>query len=586
MARRTVGVGLAMILIAASAGCGISASPHPAKMGEGLVAGANQGGATEIEPRSPGAASRPEELVELYFDAATGGGDAGAERVRTFLTPKARSAWAPGQVVTVVRIRGINLDEVGGGTATVSVRYQRVGVLDDGAIEPSNDQDTFTTVTFTLESLGGLNQWRITNPPQGMLLRDTALTTWYLAKPIYFWDTAGQSLVPDLRYLPLTKPVDQRPDQLVDWLLAGPSGWLSPAVARSVPAGTVKLGNVVTTRNNVVVVNLSARAGSDTKGLQHLVDQVRWSLRAVTQSPVELQIEGQKKDVDGSSEQYLAANPSYVMENTTPQQFGVVKGKVVALPVTSAAATQPVLKASVNSNVLVAAINNRNDRAAYVRAGHNTRTLALVRTNGDSDSGQVRKVEVSLDGSGPVSRPAWIPGTDQLLIAVNGELRTVTLGGQRSTITPAALRGVTSIAVAPDGRRVALVANGEAYVGALVVEGNTISVGPQLRAITPPGNLTAAAISWTSGFEVLVVGAEGDKPVMWQATADGAYVEKRTLGSPGYVLTDVAAFPDGLMGAGKGAEVIVQASGRGAYFVFGQSLVQVSGGVTAPFYPN
>ena len=69
----------------------------------------------------------------------------------------------------------------------------------------------------------------ITGAPDGLMLSDQALTTYYRIQPIYFWDSTDSALVPDLRYLPLTITSDQRARRVVQYLAAGPSRWLAGA---------------------------------------------------------------------------------------------------------------------------------------------------------------------------------------------------------------------------------------------------------------------------------------------------------------------------------------------------------------------
>ena len=95
----------------------------------------------------------------------------------------------------------------------------------------------------------------------GLLLSDEALTRYYRIQPIYFWDQGYGTLVPDLRYLPLTIKPDQRASRLVQWLVAGPSSSLAGGV-QGLPTGTSPTDNVVTKDDGTLVVKLSAQAGA------------------------------------------------------------------------------------------------------------------------------------------------------------------------------------------------------------------------------------------------------------------------------------------------------------------------------------
>ncbi len=142
---------------------------------------------------------------------------------------------------------------------------------------------------------------KINFAPGGLLLSDDALDdVYYQAHPIYFWDTTGEWLVPDLRYLPLTIDPEQRPTRILQWLRRPVA---VAAVGAAATAGTTSKAAVVN-RQEKLVVNLSAQAGADgDESLRKLVYQLRWSLRRTTAFPeIELQIEGQTREVGSTAD--------------------------------------------------------------------------------------------------------------------------------------------------------------------------------------------------------------------------------------------------------------------------------------------
>jgi hypothetical protein len=138
---------------------------------------------------------------------------------------------------------------------------------------------------------------------------------------------------------------------------------------------------------------------------------------------------------------------------------------------------------------------------------------------------------------------------------------------------------VTALSVAPDGRRIAFVAQGRAYVAALVVSGSAVSVDSQLRPLVP-GQLDANGVAWTSEDRVLVAGSSGGKAALWRVRADGAVAEDQSPNESG--LVDVVAYPQNPVRPSPSVEVMVQTSSV-AYNLYGRTL-SAQAGVLWPCY--
>jgi hypothetical protein len=537
--RRSLGArgALGLLVVALATGCGVSTSPEPADEGDAAVAESISPGVTRTPPIADSTRS-PRDLVVAFFQTAAGGGEDAVRRAKDFLVPAAQAKWQSGKQLLVVRITKIdNPVKEAGDKSKVKVRYQPIGIITvQGWVEP-RDGEPESSFTFTVvQREPEPGQFRLQNAPNGLMISDETLEEYYRPTPIYFWDTTKTRLVPDLRYLALTTPAEQRPNQVVKWLLAGPSPWLSPAVV-SLKEGTTQKGGGVAPRSSPLVVNLSSTAAStdDPGELQRIVDQLRWSLRPYVTGPVELQIEDQKKDVDGSSEVYLKAN---VAARPRPSElFGVKNGRVLAYP--PGTTTQlPVLSSKANAGVESAAMSDDQSLAAFVHGRAGVFALTVVSINED------KRVERPATGlPSPLGRPAWIPGpgSPRFLIPAGGQLYAVSGTGDTEKITPNV--GITSVSVAPDGRRVAFVAHEDAYVAALSIGGVGIDIGPWRRIV--PERLTAAAIAWTSEDQVVVAGISksGGNAALFQSTADGA-IAKDVSPKDLAALTNVVAFPD------------------------------------------
>ncbi len=371
-------------------GCGVSSQPDPVRVGDGLAAGGGAGGKVELPP--PSLASDPEGLVRLFFKASAGAGPDAVANVHDFLTARAQQEWQADETsqLTVVRLLSVSASASTGGRTSVAVDYQMVGTLtEQGNIDELADVPP-ARMSFEVlrpeENPSQLLIDKINLAPGALLLSDDALDeVYYQAHPIYFWDTTGERLVPDLRYLPLTIDPEQRPTRILQWLLEGPSPWLRSV--QPLPRGTTSNAGVVV-RPEKLVVNLSAQAGADGEvSLQRLVYQLRWSLRTATFPEVELQIEGQAREVGGTADvsQFVAAAGL-----GGARRFAIENGKVVERPASGASPSPvPILAAKENRGVLAAAISRNQDIAAFVRADVNG-TMSLYVARGTATTRSAR----------------------------------------------------------------------------------------------------------------------------------------------------------------------------------------------------
>jgi hypothetical protein len=569
-------VALAVVLsVVVTAGCGVAETRRPVDLGEAAVAGSFGGGGVK-EPAPPESATDPRNLVELYLKAGIGDAEKAAERVRRFFVPD--STWQPTPSLTIVRLIGAPSPTLQVSGYLVTVQMQRIGTLSPttGAVELRADQRP-ETARFTV--VRQETQWRLKTAPPGLILSDIALEEMYQPSPVYFWNLERTRLVPDLRYVPLNLPVAERLNQVVEWQLVGPSNWLRDAVVFKVG---VKLKERVVASADGVVVNLSSGAESDDpKDLQRLTDQLRWTLRAHVERPVELRIEGQKKNVDGSGGGYLTANAAAV--DRPAALFAVDPDKQRVVPRNGLKAPR-LLSHKANENVSLAGISAEPyNVVAFVGANQAKLTAVRIGTS-EQDQGKITEAEVGLPA--PIGRPVWIPEwgqdrRDQFLVPAGGRLYVVDARGRRALLPLSVPGAVRSVSVSQDGRRVALAVGGRAFVGALAVDRGSVQVGSELRELAAR-RVAVAAVAWASESKVLVAGSTGssDRAALFRVSADGAVAIDD---SPAEVaLTDVIAFPD-RTGGSSGAGDIVAQTENAVFYVF-STTVEEAPDLVRPFY--
>ena len=82
-------------------------------------------------------------------------------------------------------------------------------------------------------------EWRISAPPQGVLLSSYIFARSYTAARSYFISQSGQTVIPELIHLPTS---ELTPGRVVEAQMAGPGTFLSPTVRSAIPEGA-KLGS-------------------------------------------------------------------------------------------------------------------------------------------------------------------------------------------------------------------------------------------------------------------------------------------------------------------------------------------------------
>jgi hypothetical protein len=526
-------------------GCGVSATDQPLREGDPAVGGAGPVLAVR-QPPSQKDATDPTDLV-TYFLEATAGGSAGAnDRMKAFLTDTTSGAWpdpvnVANPTLTVIRVTdGPHRGTVVGNRTPVTLTYQVVGTMgDQGRIDelaPVGTHDlTFwvvpdrDTTNLRIEEIDG---W----PKGQLLLSDEALSYYYEAQPIYFWDTTNSLLVPDLRYVPLTINPDQRANLKLNWLLNGPSPWLGQV--QRLQSGIKPEKDVLSEDSGALQVSLSAEAnvgGQD--AVRHLMIQLQWSLLDTNSSfsGIDLRIGGQPAgNVPNDFRNY---NYSYSYR-AGPVRYDITKEGVVV----DAAGTIVAWLGKDNTGVQSAAISADASLAAVVRQSGGRYVLQLFHSASQGASDPL------VSSFAPLGRPSFVPGpslnganptAQWVLVPSDGRLLAVSTTDGSVTDAAPTLSGVSAAVVSPDGRRVAVIANGELYVASLVIGGDgTLTVGSQGRFILN-GLLTAGSVAWTSESWLAVAGTSG-APALWRVTADGVLAQET---SPGIRVDDVVSYP-------------------------------------------
>lgn len=235
-----------------------------------------QGGVEEdtialFSPPGPARDASPEEIVNGFL-VAMQANPSSTSTARRFLARVARLNWKPDQATMLYQAKGVDAL-----ASSVNVRLVNASLLDSrgGWVGPVTDG----TNVFSLALKRERNQWRITNPPNALLLPLSDFTARYEPYNLYFLDPSADMLVPDRVYVP--RGTDA-PSSLVRSLLGGPSPRLI-GVAHSEFDPQTTLGlSVLVGSNGTAQVPLSADVRKlSPQALSRGVAQLAWTLRQI-----------------------------------------------------------------------------------------------------------------------------------------------------------------------------------------------------------------------------------------------------------------------------------------------------------------
>jgi hypothetical protein len=562
---------LACVLLAVPlAACGIPDRTEVVPQGPGPSPGTALSDDSAPQRSGREKSTDPAQFVLNYLEAAAGEPETAMDRVGEFLAPQLKESFKPQQEILVVRFPERPL--VNPGSVDVKLKVQQVGVLtSNGVLDPPTSQAA--EYVFSVSGQEGRTGLFLTNAPPILMISEDALDQFYERRPIYFWNAPDRNrLVPDLRYLPLEVPSERQPTEIVKWLTKGPSKLLDGAVD-PLPDGTVLQGNVPAISNNKLQINLNNQAA--TVDPTQLGAQLRWSLRPNPATVLEIRID-QRVVGNYGGEAYRTSNQSW-RQSDSPEKFCLVEGQVRRLR-SSAFPNDPV-------PLLDEATNRQIRYAAFARAG-NTTYGALVVTDGEKT---LLRVGSGLPGgpapfsnvalTTPAGAPVWAtkpadgaPGAAVGLIVGGGRLYSFTSDGAAPRLAewPGAPGGLTAVAAAPDGNRLAVIAGGQLYLAAMSVSGGNVRVnqprliGSQMRDLS--------AVAWGSEGSVVIAGIrrENNRVAVMDITTEGTSKTELLPDLGSTPVSYLATFPANPAGASNDpAAVAYVAENNRAYDVLG-----------------
>jgi hypothetical protein len=524
----------------------------------------------------------PEQGVDPFrlvrdFIEATGGPANGHAAARAFLSREAATSWDDRAGLTVIEDAPGATPQAGpqDGVRRIRIGGPRLGVLAaDGSFTP--EAGLFTVPLDVVKEQG---EWRITNPPPGVVVEASAFQRNYRQVRVYFVDPGRGKLVPDLRWVP-AQPASTLPGRVLDLLLAGPSQRLTGAVRSALPEGTRPRSNVLVNDSGAAMINLTGLAALAESDRRLVAAQVVSTLDGLLPTPLRLLADGEPlvpDKVEWGSADVASYTSAGGPRPDVPGQV-VVGGRLLGLDGTPV----PGPAGDGQLTVLSAARSSPGgEQLAVVVAGPDGRPqLRAGRVDGDLGVAALDAVSMT--------RPTWRPSGAEVWTVINGRtvagvvvLDTGPSSSYQVNATELTRLGlITELQLSQDGVRVVAVVGGRLVVATVVIESGVVSLRhPQ---VLREGNLPpTAGVDWARP-ELLVVAAAGTSPLVFSVSVDGLtrrQVSSTNLTGP---LTDIAAAP--------GRDIVVaDATGLWAYSDTQEVWEPLLGGIgpgAVPLYPD
>ena len=526
-----------------------------------------------IEPLSPEPGATPEEVVRGFIDAAASA-TRGHPVAREHLAPDPAKTWSDETGITVISPDYATVTTDAG---HVRVTAGLVGTVDPRGVFTVGGQQAFTR-EFSLKQLNG--EWRITDPPDGLLMLAPDFQRLYDDRNAYFLDPTGQRMVPDPRYL-ITG--EAQPTSLVDREIDGASSALAAGVRN--PLAGAQLRRAITVSGQTLTVDLTNVSPAPTPELSQLCAQLVWTLGQFSPRSVQILIDGEPVALDGIPAVQTVDNWA---------QFDPDGAAVDA----------------VGHYLLNGALHTVSGNPAPGPAGAGVYGLTSAAVSADQRTGKLSSMAGTTGGGGSTTLLAGPYGGDLVPVLTAGSLTKPTVAATRaetwlvrdghevvrvpagappqSVNTPSlsGLGPITVLQLSPDGVRAAVVLDSGGgptlYVGIVArSDDGGVSLG-DLREITPT-LLRVVDVAWRDGGTLIVLAAD----------AGQARTVPYTVGVDGFGLSDVptAGLPSEptAVAAAPSRQPLVSAGGTIWEFSGGTWLTLIRGAEplqgSEPFYP-
>ena len=529
-----------------------------------------------IEPLAPEPGETPEDIVRGFIDAAASTRQ-GHPVAREHLAPEPADTWSDEAGITIISADYATVTTVAG---SVTVTANLIGTVDERGVFSVGGSEPFRR-EFTLEQVE--DEWRITNPSDGLIIAEPDFERLYDERSVYFLDQTGQRVVPDPRHLIRG---EAQPTALVQRVLEGPSGTLAAGVRN--PLSGVQLRSAVTVRGQEATVDLRGLATDPAPQLAEICAQLVWTLTQPQLSirSVVVRVDGEEVDLEGVPAEQTVDDWASLDTDAVPVD-GVghyLSGGVLRTVTAGEPAPGPAGTGVYGLTGAAVAAEARTGELSFlvgVRNGPAGATL-LAGPYGGELAPVLDATTFSVPSVAATREEAWVvrDGTSVVRVLAGAPPQAV------NTPTLFGLGRAEVLRLSPDGVRAAVVVEGPAglalYVGT-VVRGEDGSVALRDLRNVAPSLSQVADVAWGDSDTLLVLAgdARNDRTAPYSVGVDGwGLVQMPTAGLPSQPST-IAGAPTRLPLVDAGGTIWQLAGGSWVTLVRGREPLPGA----APFYP-
>lgn len=486
----------------------------------------------DFAPEPPQADMEPAQLVDGFLQAmADANGD--HEVARQYLTTEAAAAWQPNSAAAIF------VGEVEAAESSVELVGTLLGRLDEVGRYTSSGANLRHDFRLVQEA----GQWRISAPPEGLLLSRYLFERFYEHATIYFMASDGDYVVPDLIHLPEAR---LSLDQLVAAQLAGPSEQIAEVVTNAIPegVGVSEMGASIDIETGAATIRLTGLPDDlPDDERRKLGAQLGWSATAISRV-TGLVVESDDQPValpgqDDGGVLELGALQSYqvLSKAGTTDLFGVSETTAVRVV---GSEPEPLNLASPSAEV---AVSLDGTTAAVIDESRGAMVLGPL-------SGRLAPVNLDLTQLSHLQYAQgyfWVLGRDE---QGNQRLARIDQQGFSTQVDLGAMAGlIDNFAISQSGARVALIARGEADQSRLLTASVSTLNEPRFFGYQPLALTVATGdqlsdyedIAWGGETELVLIAGVAETVSVYSASQDGAVVQD--IGPLVVEPTAVAALP-------------------------------------------
>jgi hypothetical protein len=524
MRRRTsLAAATAIGAVWALTACGIPTGRAPEVIGDAPT-DFDESSGTSAESWEP--TTDAQETVANFYRAAAGDPASRDDRLHRFTAGDDDPFSGPEEGIRLLADLDLALSDAGDlQAATVTVTGSVVGnYLEDGSVR-MNPTPTEYSETLTLRRASIGEAWEMLTLPKQVALDYDYFTAEYEEAPVYFQAGQAPLLVPDLRWIYGDLEAETRRRLVLDWLVFGPSEFASQSARNAIPIGTTGRTDE---EDGVVRVDLSLGEDIEAEAADAMAAQIAWSLGLNGEFVLTANNEERARGtlMDWRNWNAIPAEPpetAYFISEETVWEY-------TSEAVTQSASDHPWVGLAAAGLQQVAV--GRGGQIAAVVAGSGGDVLQTGAAS--TGLGTVAGVE------GVLADPQWLD--DDTVIVIDDGVPTAVEPRTGAVQVLAVGDEVTALALSADGRRLAYVEDGTAWVAPLGLDADGNITVSELRQIGPTVT-NVSDMAWSSENFLWVATTSDNETKLFNIAIDNS----RVVPQPGTVafppITQIAANP-------------------------------------------